>query len=191
MLSGLHCSKCGKNWISANIGSWGTCPSNPQYGTKSVECDRCHGTGDMACFYCGTTGKITNQKEVDCASCGGDGRVSYSYTTTTHYAYYVYINTLTASFSNSGGATATGNWTYRWTAGHSGACTGSGTSGSNSSSSITALQSVSIRSYNANSATYSVTVRCKSGFESVFARPSYTTSISPNVSSRHYEQYTS
>ena len=181
------CSYCGAT-KNGNGGQSGSCSANK----KESSCSACGGDGKVTrtCGSCNGNGKIDQRETKTCGSCGGDGRVPYSYTTTTHYAYYVYINTLTASFSNSGGATATGNWSYRWTSGHSGSCTGSGSSGSNSSSNITALQSVSIRSYNANSATYSVTVRCKSGFESVFARPSYTTSISPNVSSRHYEQYT-
>ena len=47
------------------------------------------------------------------------------------------------------------------------------------------LQSISLSG--ANYARYSVTIKCKQNFENVFARPSYTTSISPNVSSQHHE----
>ena len=187
------CTKCGasffEDWFDGN-----ECPNNPQYTTKKVECDRCNGSGKMACFACGTTGTIT--KTSNCTRCDSNGKVSSSYSTTEYYAKYTYIKNITAQFTNCNGAIASGNWNYSWQPSDSNYCTCKvRNTGTGSSTEFAQLSKIEFAhgstSEYINTVDFSVTVRCKSGFESVFARPEYTDTLNISLtgSNDHYEAH--
>ncbi|MBO5102492.1 MAG: hypothetical protein J6C13_00190, partial [Clostridia bacterium] len=173
----------------------GDCPNCGFWSNRGqVKCGTCNGTGDVSCpttvtKSCGNCsgGIISTSKS--CSSCGGDGTRSGTDYGTKYYAYYKYVSKLTATYTNNGGCSYSGNWSYGWKSSHS-SCTRTTFSKSGSGSTKSSVSSVSLAGEKANYVTYNVTVRVKSGFEDVFKRTSQTKTLKADYSSAHYETYT-
>ncbi len=113
---------------------------------------------------------------------------SWRYTDYYVSAYYRYVMSLSATFTNTTGTTVSASWTYGWKKNATeGSCTKTVFSSSGSSSSYSNLSTISLSG--ANYATFNVTIYCKSGFSSAFVQPNVTASISPDLSADHYEEY--
>ena len=185
------CSKCGasffEDWFDGN-----ECPQNPIYAEEEVECPECNGSGNRFCFTCSGTGKV----DAACTNCDSNGQETYTRYTTEYYAYYNFITSISSVFTNCNGAVVSGIWSYSWQPSDSNYCTCKvRNTGTGSSTEFAQLSKIEFAhgstSEYINTVDFSVTVRCKSGFESVFARPEYTDTLNISLtgSNDHYEAH--